>query len=164
MTCPIGSKMHENLKNYGQDFVEFWHEYFRSTGKHVRDLPIKHFLSAMDLLNVRELWMCKCDDIIEKLYPVLTCADCDRTFSTNKCLKVHKCWKLEQNYKSFECMLCDKSYSSKKWLQRHLERHTKEYKCEVCNQTLHQIYIGRHETTKKHLNNLKKMKLRKTLK
>lgn len=161
MTCPLGSKSHGKIKNYGQEFVEFWHEYFRSTGKHVRDLPIKHFLSAMDLMNVRELWMCKCDGLIEKLYPIFFCADCDRTFSTKQYLKVHKCWNSEQSPKAFECMLCNKSYSSKSWLHRHLERHTKEiHKCEVCNQLLHQFDIIRHEATKKHLKNLKKMKTR----
>lgn len=153
MTCPLGSIMHGKIKNCGQDFVEFWYEYFRSTGKHVRDLPIKHFLSAMDLVNVRELWMCKCDNLIEKCFKVSTCTDCDQTFPTKK---VHKCLNKKLNRKQFECMLCYKSYSSRNWLRRHLERHTKEYKCEVCNQPLHEYDIGRHETTKKHLNNLKK--------
>lgn len=156
--CVHGDKMHARFRGYGKHFVEFWHGYFRSTGRHIRDLPIKNFLSAIDLVNVRDLWSCSCDDLIEKIF-AFDCPDCHKYFSTKRTLQNHRCSKkvrTKNTDEPFECCFCEKSFSNKDKLLRHTIVHTAEHYCDVCQQSLHQYDLERHAKTKKHLNNLSK--------
>lgn len=151
MKCMVSKTMHNQFKRFGREFVEFWHEYFQSTGKSVRNLPIKYFLSAADLVNLCDLAPCYCDDLLEKLYPEISehcCDHCHQVFQSKSELKVHKLEHIQP--KKFECVFCTKFYTSKLALIRHLELHTREFHCEICDQPVNANDVERHKRTTKH--------------
>lgn len=163
MSCVHGKMKHKSFRSYGRRFVEFWHGYFRSTGLHIRDVPIKYYLSAADLVNLQDLCLCTCDDLIEKIF-TFECSECRKCFPSEYSLREHTCKyngkdrTVIKKDRPFECIFCDTSFQTKENLLRHTERHTGDYECKVCNQSLHQFGIKSHNQTKKHLNNVRKMK------
>lgn len=154
MNC--GSVSHSKFKSLDRYFVEFWHEYFRSTGHHVRDLPIKYFLSATDLLHLCDLTSCTCSNLIEKLYPpVNKCEVCRKKFASRVLLERHM-YHHKLKKERFECVFCMKTFQSKLGQLRHIELHTADYRCEPCNKPCHSFDIERHNATKKHLKNVER--------
>lgn len=153
MKCILGNNMHGRFKSFGRCFIEFWHNYFQSSGVCVRDLPIKHFLSAVDLVNLCDLSTCCCKNLPQKLFPdkkKYWCSHCQKSLPTESALKVHEAkHKLEKP--RFECVFCMKNSGTKVALLRHMELHTKEYECKICQQPLHWKDFERHKTTNKHL-------------
>ncbi|XP_031633066.1 zinc finger protein 552-like [Contarinia nasturtii] len=147
MTCN-----HRSIKNYDRNFVEFWHEYFQSTGAAVREISIKYFLSSKELLILCDLSKCKCKDLIQKLYSITpyTCKLCHKMFSTKSSLNNHRLEHIELH----ECVFCEKRLATKKALKDHLELHTKENTCKACNQIVPAVNVEKHEKCKKHLKNV----------
>lgn len=159
MKCSLNNYKHTKFKSLGRDFVEFWNKYFQSTAIRVRELPIKYFLSAVDLVNLCELSECCCENLLEKLFPDsnrYSCNDCQKRFATKSALQLHE-MKHNRALKKprFECVFCQKNLKSKFALLRHTELHTKEYKCEVCDQVLHHKDCLRHSETTKHQTRIK---------
>lgn len=159
MSCMHSGNLHANLKNLDRDFVEFWYEYFQSSGSHVRDLPIKYYLSAMDLVHLCDLTSCKCRNLLGILYKSVTyrCKYCQKTFSSQRELMAHVS-KYKSEAKRYECVFCVKHFEQKVALLRHMELHTKEYECKICNQALHAFDFERHLLTNKHLRNVRNAK------
>lgn len=140
MKCELNCKKHSKFKSYGRRFIEFWHEYFQSTGISVRDLPIKGFLSAIDLVKLNDLSVCSCKNLVKTLYPdpSFICNYCQKSFSTMTELNLHLAEMkisplppphLHQQKKRFQCFFCTKCLVSKATLLQHMERHTKNYEC-----------------------------------
>lgn len=144
--------MHTRFKSFGRYFVEFWNEYFQSTGKCVRDLPIKHFLSAVELVNLCDLSQCCCKNLLAKLYKEkqFRCQHCEKSFSTEAALRWHRS-QHELEKPRFDCVFCPRNFATKVAVLRHMELHTNDYTCEVCQQALHYKDYERHKKTTKHL-------------
>lgn len=159
MFCVHGLKAHSTFKEFGRDFVEFWHDYFQSTGLRVQNLPIKYFMSAADLVNLSDLSMCTCINLVEKLYPKpklpYLCRICRKRFPTKSTWENHK---ITQHKKpNYACVFCNKTSITKVALLRHMELHTREYECKVCNQALNLFNFERHNETGKHQNNIRRL-------
>lgn len=151
MSCELGKWKHLRFKKMDRCFIQFWYEYFQSSKNGVRDLPIRFFLSAPELVDLCELSMCRCKNLVEKLFPgeKFVCKYCKESFSSLAKLENHnKQHKLEMN--NFDCVFCTKSYPSRYTLIRHIELHTKEYECEVCGKAFHMYDLERHLKTRKH--------------
>lgn len=152
-----GNVSHRKLKSFGRCFVEFWHEYFLSTGLQVRDLPIKQFMSATDLLSLWDLSSCTCSNLIKNLYSsTLSCEYCRKKYTSRTRLNAHIYHHKLRKMRRFECPFCLKNFEAKVGLLRHMELHTAEYTCEPCKQALHALDIERHNKTRKHLENVKR--------
>lgn len=155
MVCELNCKKHSKFKSFGRSFIEFWHNYFQSTGISVNNLPIKHFLSAVDLMKLCDLSACGCKDLVKNLYqnPTYVCKYCGKSFSTLTQLRMHKAKynKKQQKPQTFSCVFCTKCLSTKAGLLRHLELHTKEYECKICKKAFDLFNFDRHKTTPKHL-------------
>lgn len=127
------------LKAFDLDFVKFWHPYFCLTDKTIRELAIKEFFSAEDLIKLIELGCCKCDDLIDRL------------------CKLHEIEKKEKVITMekfrYSCLFCDKQIKAKNRFKVHLQSHTREWFCEPCNQVIRRCDIDRHNKTRKHLEN-----------
>lgn len=157
--------MHTRFKNLDPCFVKFWHAYFQSTGLAVRDIPIKYFLSAADLVELCDLSLCCCKNLPEQLWPEekFRCFHCDKLFDSKSTLVAHMITHKPKVPHRFECVFCLKCSMTKSALTRHMELHTREYQCEICDQTLQSYDVERHKMTKKHLkrvSTLKREKLR----
>lgn len=164
MKCQLACKKHSKFKSFGRRFIEFWHEYFQSTGISVRDLPIKCFLSAVDLVKLCDLSTCNCKNLVKTLYPdpSFVCNYCRKSFSTLTELDRHvaemenkKSPPSNQQRKRFQCVFCTKYLLTKVSLIRHMELHTKEYECKICKKAVHLFDIDRHKTTRSHLKRVK---------
>lgn len=160
MCCPLSKTMHSRFKHYDPCFVKFWHNYFQSTGSAVRDLPIKYFLSAAELVDLCDLSLCCCKDLLEKLWPEekFRCFHCDKKFNSNSMLRAHIKEHKSRNQNRFECVFCSKCTVTKVALTRHMELHTREYQCNICKQPLQSYDVDRHNQTKKHLQRVKSRK------
>lgn len=169
MKCKLACKKHSKFKSFGRCFIEFWHEYFQSTGISVRDLPIKYFLSAVDLVKLCDLSKCDCKDLVKNLYPdpSFECNYCQKSFSTKSELKSHvaetenkmksklKSHQLKQQQKHFQCVFCAKFLGTKVSFIRHMELHTKEHECRICKKAMHFFDLERHKSTRGHLERVK---------
>lgn len=150
MTCS------HKFKKCGRSFVEFWHEYFQSTGFGVRDLPIKYFISSNELLHLCDISRCKCKDLIQQLYHAYFCEICERTFATKTAFENHQ---LKYTMRLYDCVFCEKQLKSKKAILSHMELHTKEYECKACKKTVAIGCIEQHERCRKHLRNVRRMNM-----
>lgn len=161
MKCELACRKHLKLKSFGREFVEFWHDYFQSTGNRVRNLPIKCFLSSVDLVRLLELSACNCKNLVKNLFPAPTCTLCQNSFSTLAELELHvaemKKKKREEKLQQqllppqYECQFCSKRLLTKLSLIRHMELHTKEYVCETCDKAFTLTDIERHKVSRLHL-------------
>lgn len=155
MNCVHRQHTHTKFKGWGRCFVEFWYGYFRSTGLRVRDLPVKHFMSAVELVTLSELATCTCKNLLSKLYPEKAyCNICEIGFPSEAELKMH----MRKHELRLECMFCPKDFGSKCALLRHVEIHTEEYKCKLCSTPLNAFDLVRHNNSKKHLIRLEAVK------
>lgn len=170
MKCDLACKKHRRLKSFGRRFVEFWHDYFQSTGISVRDLPIKSFISSVELVKLCELSACNCKDLVKNLFPdpSFVCKYCQNSFPTLTELNMHAAEmkkkaerqkKKQQSHqqqptKEYQCIFCSKYLLSKISLIRHMELHTREYECDVCKKAFNQLDIDRHYTSRGHLKRL----------
>lgn len=170
MKCNLACRKHPKFKSFGRRFVEFWHDYFQATGISVRDLPIKSFLSAVDLVKLCELSACNCKHLVKNLFPdpTFACKYCQNSFSTLTEFNMHVAEmkkraelqkkkesnqkQRQQQQKQFQCIFCSKYLLTKVSLIRHMELHTKEYKCEICKKAFTLADIDRHKTSRTHLN------------
>lgn len=164
MGCKLPCRKHSKFKSLDRRFVEFWHEYFQSTGIAVRDLPIKHFISAVELARLCDLSACTCKDLIKFLYPLpsLVCSYCPKSFRTLAELDMHvakianKSQHQHQQPSHFQCIFCAKVLVTKIGLIRHMElMHTKEHEGVVCKKTIHAYDIDRHQVKCGHLKRAK---------
>lgn len=170
MKCELDCRKHSYFKSFGRRFVEFWHGYFQSTGIPVRDLPIKNFLSAVELVKLCDLSACNCKNLVKNLFPdpSFVCTYCQNSFSTMAELNMHiaemnkrmemkkkKKQSHKQQQKQFQCIFCTKCLVSKISLIRHMELHTKEYECTICNKAFTLSDIDRHKSSRLHLNRIK---------
>lgn len=162
MGCRLACKKHSRFKSFGRCFIEFWHEYFQSTGLTVRELPIKYFLSAVDIVKLCDLSACTCEDLVKTLYPEpsFVCNYCQKSFSTVAELDVHVAKtenksQRQQQLEQFQCAFCAKNLRTKIGLIRHLELHTREYECEICKKAVTLFDVDRHKTSLGHLRRVK---------
>lgn len=123
--------------NFNFDFLQFWHNYFRSTGHSVKSMPIKYFISARELLKLVEISKCKCDDLIERLKPK------ERIPSEEIAIP-----------SKMECVFCGRAFSIEATLILHMEIHLDAHHCGACNTSYRTYDIERHRQTKKHLKNV----------
>lgn len=168
MNCDLACQKHRRLKSFGRRFVEFWHDYFQSTGNSVRDLPIKSFISSVELVKLCELSACNCKNLVKNLFPEPTfvCKHCQNSFSTVTELNTHvaemkkkaekqqqkkKKQSLQQPTKQHQCIFCPKYLLSKISLIRHMELHTREYECEICQKAMNLNDVDRHKASRGHL-------------
>lgn len=158
----MACRKHSKFKSFGRRFIEFWHGYFQSTGRTVRDLPIKHFLSAVDIVKLCELSACTCKDLVDTLFPAsaFICNYCQQSFATISELNVHsgnrelsqpQQQQHQQQRKQFQCVFCAAKLKSKNGLIRHMELHTREYECQICKKPIHAYDVDRHNTSRDHL-------------
>lgn len=169
MKCDLACRKHRRLKLFGRRFVEFWHDYFLSTGISVRDLPIKSFISSVELVKLCELSACNCKNLVKSLFPDPTfdCKKCPNSFSTLTELNMHVAetkmtetekqkkkqshQQQQQQMKQHQCLFCSKYLVSKVSLIRHMELHTKEYECKICKKAFNMTDIDRHKTSRAHM-------------
>lgn len=156
MDC--GNFCHAKLKSHDRYFVEFWHEYFQSTGQNVRDLPIKYYMSAVDLLILCDLSACTCSNLIEKLYPQkkYPCRVCQKSFLSMSELESHMNQHKLKTQRN-ECLFCSNCFTTKNTLLRHMELHTAENTCDACNKAFHLFDFERHLKTRKHMKNVARL-------
>lgn len=172
MKCELACRKHPKFKTFGRHFVEFWHDYFLSTGISVRDLPIKSFLSAVDLVKLCDLSACSCKNLVKNLFPdpSFACKYCQNSFSTMTELNMHiaemnkihmemkekkKKQTQQQQQKQFQCIFCTKCLLTKVSLIRHMELHTKEFECKICGKAFNFSDIDRHKISRLHLERVK---------
>lgn len=164
MKCKLACKKHSKFKSFGRRFIGFWHEYFQSTGTSVRDLPIKCFLSAVDLVKLCDLSACNCKNLVKILFPdpSFVCNYCQKTFPTMIEMEMHVAeMKMKiasqsnQRRKQFQCVFCTKYLLSRATLIRHMELHTSDYECKICKKSVNSFDIDRHKTTRAHLKRAK---------
>lgn len=173
MKCELACRKHSKFKSFGRRFVEFWHDYFLSTGLSVRDLPIKKFLSAVDLVKLCDLSECSCKNLVKNLFPdpSFACTYCQNSFSTMTELNMHVAEmkqrmeqqkkQSQQQQKQFQCVFCSKKLISKNALVRHIELHTKEFECKICNRAFTMPDVERHKVSQLHLKRVEELNQRK---
>lgn len=149
----MGDSLHLQIKKVDHKFVQFWYKYFQSTGKQVRDLPIKYFMSALDLVHLCNLKTCTCANLLEQLY-----GDAKYYENCYKAIQLEAhALKNEHTIKQrFDCVFCMKNFSQKTNFIRHMQLHTEEYKCIICNQVLNDFGFERHFQTVNHLKNVER--------
>lgn len=130
-------KYWRRFKLFDFKFLQFWHNYFRSTGQSVKSMPIKYFISARELVKLIEISKCKCDDLIERLQP-------EGKRYAPKELEIPS---------KMECVFCGKNYLNESTLVLHMEIHLGHH-CIACNKTYRSFDMERHFQTRKHLKNV----------
>lgn len=162
MSCVHSKSFHRKFEGLDRDFLQFWNEYFQITDYRVHDLPIKHFMSAHELIILFELLMCTCNLDKKKRFgqPVKTlkCRICGKVFRSENALKCHV---PKHSNKNFECFFCMKHLMQKNGLLLHLERHTREFECKICNTSLNHYAVKRHMESSKHKKNSACLQTRK---
>lgn len=156
MSCALRPHFHKRFKLFGRPFLEFWREYFLSNDIRLRDLPIKYYMSAADLVRLYDLSICTCNDLVENLFGTkkYQCQHCSNEFNTSWALKQHMLMHRVKDKHRFGCIFCHKILRHKSSLKYHLSLHTMEDVCEICDQVLPHHNMERHVKTRKHLKNM----------